>query len=121
MQARLITPHASPEAVTGSTTPSVEVDATKLPLAMQAMAASSLSVFGPKDSDVVGAARAVIERCVGGFAVVAMITGWGLLAIRDPHGIRPLVYGKRWRLDGSQLYDYMVASESGAPFCRRLP
>ncbi|KAL1520813.1 hypothetical protein AB1Y20_022375 [Prymnesium parvum] len=52
------------------------------------------------------------------FAVVAMITGWGLLALRDPNGIRPLCYGKRAisTKGGGQGFDheFMVTSESGA-------
>ena len=70
----------------------------------------------PQEEDVVNAARAVIRRCVGGFSVVAMITGWGLLALRDPHGIRPLCYGKRPASSGDSSFpdEIMVASESGA-------
>jgi hypothetical protein len=41
------------------------------------------------------AVRSVLGRCVGGYAVVAMISGWGLVGFRDPHGIRPLSYGRR--------------------------
>ena len=47
-----------------------------------------------------------------------MITGWGLLGIRDQHGIRPLVYGKRDANEGVDghvpAWEYMMASESGA-------
>jgi hypothetical protein len=44
-----------------------------------------------------------------------MITGYGILALRDPHGIRPLVYGRRLvEGDGADEYEWMVASESGA-------
>ena len=47
----------------------------------------------------------------GGYACVSVIAGYGLLAFRDPYGIRPLVYGKR-ETEGST--EYIVASESVA-------
>ncbi|MEJ2670099.1 MAG: amidophosphoribosyltransferase [Gammaproteobacteria bacterium] len=53
----------------------------------------------------------VFERCKGAYAVVSMIPGYGIIAFRDPHGIRPLVYGYR---DTSEGREYMVASESVA-------
>ena len=60
---------------------------------------------------VFDAVEAVHRRCTGGYAVVAMIIGFGIVAFRDPHGIRPLVMGKRV---GDKGHDYMVASESVA-------
>lgn len=53
----------------------------------------------------------VYDRCEGAYAVVSMITGYGIVAFRDPHGIRPLVYGYR---DTDEGREYMVASESVA-------
>jgi amidophosphoribosyltransferase len=51
----------------------------------------------------------VHHRCRGGYAVVAMINGHGLVGFRDPHGIRPVVLGERHTAMGSE---YMIASES---------
>ncbi len=48
----------------------------------------------------------VHARCVGGYAVVAMVLGVGVVAFRDPHGIRPLVLGQRDTADGKE---YAVA------------
>jgi len=62
-------------------------------------------------TDIFNAVSAVYRRVRGGFAVVAMIVGHGLLGFRDPHGIRPLVLGKRESPQGSE---YMLASESVA-------
>jgi len=50
-------------------------------------------------------------RCVGGYAVVSMVLGYGVLAFRDRHGIRPLVLGERDTASGKE---YAVASESVA-------
>ena len=65
----------------------------------------------PTPADIFGAVEAVHQRCTGGYAVVAMIIGFGIVAFRDPHGIRPLVLGER-ESDGRK--EYMVASESVA-------
>lgn len=61
--------------------------------------------------DIFTAVSSIHRRCRGGYAVVAMVVGKGILAIRDPNGIRPLVYGIRKTEQGT---DYMVASESVA-------
>jgi amidophosphoribosyltransferase len=53
----------------------------------------------------------VHRRCKGAYAVVAMIANFGLLAFRDPNGIRPLVIGKQVTDKGTE---YIVASESVA-------
>ncbi|WP_374090191.1 amidophosphoribosyltransferase [Methylomicrobium lacus] len=61
--------------------------------------------------DVFEAVRGVHRRCRGAYAVVIMITGVGILGFRDPHGIRPIVYGERKSDKGSE---FMIASESVA-------
>lgn len=57
------------------------------------------------------AVRALHGRVKGAYAVVAQISGYGLLAFRDPHGIRPLCLGS---METSQGTEWMVASESVA-------
>ena len=61
--------------------------------------------------DIFAAVEGVHKRCVGAYAVVAMITRDGIVGFRDPNGIRPLVYGKRTSKEGTS---YMLASESVA-------
>ncbi|NLF55761.1 MAG: amidophosphoribosyltransferase [Thauera phenolivorans] len=57
------------------------------------------------------AVAGVHRRCRGAYAVVVMIAGYGLLAFRDPFGIRPLVIGRN---DTETGVEWMVASESVA-------
>jgi amidophosphoribosyltransferase len=66
---------------------------------------------GLSATDILDAVAAVHRRCSGGYAVVAMVIGYGLVAFRDPHGIRPLVLGIRETPKGVER---MVASESVA-------
>ena len=65
----------------------------------------------PAAEEVFNAVRGVHGRCRGGYAAVAMIADYGLVGFRDPHGIRPLVVGKRETEEGDE---YMLASESVA-------
>jgi amidophosphoribosyltransferase len=66
---------------------------------------------GLKPQEILDAVEALYKRCSGGYAVVAMIIGYGIVAFRDPHGIRPLVLGIRETANG---VEHMVASESVA-------
>ncbi len=65
----------------------------------------------PTPQQIFDAIDAVHRRCSGGYAVVAMIIGFGIVAFRDPHGIRPLIMGKRSTAQGDE---FIVASESVA-------
>ena len=63
------------------------------------------------ENDVFEAVSGVHKRCHGGYAAVAMIVGYGVVAFRDPFGIRPVCFGYRDTDDGRE---YMIASESVA-------
>jgi amidophosphoribosyltransferase len=62
-------------------------------------------------ADIFAAVRAVYRRLRGGYAVVAMVLGHGVIGFRDPNGIRPLVIGTRETPRGRE---HMLASESVA-------
>lgn len=70
-----------------------------------------LRALNPSPADIFKAVSGVHRRCRGAYAAVAMIIGTGVLGIRDPYGIRPLVYGRK---ETEQGYEYMIASESVA-------
>lgn len=64
-----------------------------------------------KPEHIFKAMERVYQRIKGAYAVIALIAGHGLLAFRDPNGIRPLIMGKR----EDDLYpDTIFASESVA-------
>lgn len=72
---------------------------------------SQQSSNGLTPDAILSAAEAVHQRCSGAYAVVAMIIGYGIVAFRDPHGIRPVVLGVRQTEQGTER---MIASESVA-------
>jgi amidophosphoribosyltransferase len=61
--------------------------------------------------DIFRALERMYRRCRGGFAVVTLIVGHGVIGFRDPNGIRPLVLGRR---DTPRGCEWMLASESVA-------
>lgn len=63
------------------------------------------------EQQIFAAVREVHKKASGAYAVVSLIIGYGLVAFRDPYGIRPLVLGRR-EVNGKK--EYMVASESVA-------
>ncbi len=77
-------------------------------LAHELQAATSVRAFSP--DDVFDAVEVLHERVEGSYAAIALIAGHGLLAFRDPFGIRPLVLGRRENPDNGA--EWIVASES---------
>ena len=62
-------------------------------------------------NDIFKAVEGVHRRCKGAYAVVVMIPSIGIIGFRDPHGIRPIIFGERKTEQGTE---YMIASESVA-------
>ncbi len=71
----------------------------------------ALGKLKPEPEDIFYAVSQLYKRVRGGFSVVAMIANHGVLAFRDPNGIRPLVFGERESKKGKE---YIIASESVA-------
>jgi len=66
----------------------------------------------PSKEEIFGAVSRMQSRLSGAYSIIIMINDVGLVAVRDPHGIRPLIIGKRDEdLMGAE---YMIASESAA-------
>jgi len=67
--------------------------------------------FRIDEDDIFRATAELMRHCHGAYACTAMLAGFGIIAFRDPHGIRPCGYGRRLAANGKD-YDYVVASES---------
>jgi len=65
-----------------------------------------ISVEKEKEENIFLSILSVMKKCQGGYSVLLLIPDIGLIAFRDPHGIRPLCFGK------SINNDYLFASES---------
>ena len=65
--------------------------------------------FRINEEDIFNAIGGLMEQCRGAYACVAMLAGFGIIAFRDPNGIRPI--GMATRKSGTGK-DYIVASES---------
>ncbi len=61
-------------------------------------------------SNLCSAVKNIFKRAHGSYSVVSVIIGKGLVAFRDPHGIRPLVMGQRTDTNGKK--EYIFASEN---------
>jgi amidophosphoribosyltransferase len=77
-------------------------------LAHELQAATTVEKFSP--DNVFDAVARLHERVEGSYAAIALIAGHGLLAFRDPFGIRPLILGRRNA--GLVGAEWIVASES---------
>lgn len=64
--------------------------------------------------DIFRSLRQTYQKCQGAWAATGMIAGFGILAFRDAHGIRPLLIGTKPSATIEGATDYMVASESVA-------
>lgn len=62
--------------------------------------------------DIFEAIEGLHKRCRGAYAVIAAISGHGIIGFRDPYAIRPLVIGERKAENGKT--EYMFSSESVA-------
>jgi amidophosphoribosyltransferase len=62
-----------------------------------------------EEDDIFRAVERTHLRADGSYSVVCLITGWGMVAFRDPHGIRPLFMGKR---ETGIFTERLISSES---------
>ena len=76
--------------------------------------ASKMQELNGNDDDlfdlICNSVESVFERCVGGYSVVGMLSNKSMFVFRDPHGIRPFVWGSRRNKQSGK--DYIFASEN---------
>lgn len=65
--------------------------------------------FRINEDDIFTAIGGLMSQCKGAYACVAMLAGFGIIAFRDPNGIRPVGMASRKSGNGK---DYLFASES---------
>ncbi|KAI0086437.1 amidophosphoribosyltransferase [Irpex rosettiformis] len=68
--------------------------------------------FRINEEDIFTAITSLMQQCKGAYAVTAMLAGFGIMAFRDPHGIRPLGMASRKSASGGEGRDYLFSSES---------
>ncbi|KAI6022758.1 nucleophile aminohydrolase, partial [Pisolithus marmoratus] len=66
--------------------------------------------FRINEDDIFTAIGELMKQCKGAYACVAMLAGFGIIAFRDPNGIRPV--GMASRKTSCERRDYVIASES---------
>lgn len=83
-----------------------------LELIINVFAARLQEVNGDNDifNQICQSVNSVFDRCLGGYSVIGILADKGMFAFRDPHGIRPLVWGTRKNQSGS--LDYIFSSEN---------
>ncbi|CAM9423034.1 unnamed protein product [Phaeothamnion confervicola] len=77
-------------------------------------AAAGATGPGLDHRSIFAAVRGLMRRARGGYAGVLMVNGYGIMAFRDPNGIRPLCFGKRASMEVPGKFDFIAASESVA-------
>lgn len=66
--------------------------------------------FRINEEDIFTAIQDLMVQCTGAYACVAMLAGFGIIAFRDPNGIRPVGMASRKLSNGKS--DYLFSSES---------
>ncbi|MGE3164163.1 MAG: amidophosphoribosyltransferase [Planctomycetota bacterium] len=81
-------------------------------LNMLALEIGRMGVPDPTPEVLFEAVSGIFERVKGSYSVVTLVANVGMLAFRDPFGVKPMIYGTRRAANGS--LEYAVASENVA-------